>query len=564
LTTTDYQPLAPNKLNGWLGRWFPILAILGVAVNATGLFNQIMEPDGALYAVIAKRMAFNNDFINLYGDGGDWLDKPHFPFWITAISFKIFGINAFAYKLPALLFWCIGAFYTYRFAKLVYGRQTAQLATLLYIFALHLILSNFDVRAEPYLTGFIVGCIYHFYRIGQKTSWRHLLAGSLLCACAVMTKGIFVLITIGSGFVVQWVILRQWQQFARWVWYAAILLTLLLITPELYALYQQFDRHPEKWVFGRQHVSGIRFFFWDSQFGRFFNTGPIRGSGDPFFYLHTLLWAFLPWALLLYAALYRFIRQTIRNRYFLPEYISLGTGLVTLLLFSLSKFQLPHYINIVFPFYAILVGHWLGNLHNALQLKWVILVQQIIALVVVAGILGLAVVYRPTYWWLVLILIAALAAAEGYFFRHRGLPTVLGRCCLAMAALGLFVNLFFFPHLLQYQAGMQAGRWLQRHPYPQAPAMIGPASYSLEFYSPMDALRYSSAQLADSLAQQDSVLVFAPLDSLTAWQEHWSVRELQRFPYYPVSRLDIKFLNANTRSKTLQERVLAIISKPTP
>ena len=34
-------------------------------------------------------------------------------------------------------------------------------------------------------------------------------------------------------------------------------------------------------------VSGIRFFFWDSQFGRFFNTGPIKGSGDPFFYFHT-------------------------------------------------------------------------------------------------------------------------------------------------------------------------------------------------------------------------------------------------------------------------------------
>jgi 4-amino-4-deoxy-L-arabinose transferase-like glycosyltransferase len=553
-----------SPLHSWLNRWFPLLVWLGIIVNATGLCSQIMEPDGALYAAIARRMALNNDFINLIGDGGDWLDKPHFPFWITALSFKVFGTNAFAYKLPALLFWLMGAFYTHRFAQLVYGKHTAQLATLLYVYALHLILSNFDVRAEPYLTGLIVGSMYHFYRIGQKTDWRHLIAGSLLCACAVMTKGIFVLITIGSGFVVQWIILRQWRQFIRWVWYAALLLVLVFITPELFALYEQFDNHPEKWVFGRQGVSGIRFFFWDSQFGRFFNTGPIRGKGDPFFYLHTLLWAFLPWALLLYAALYQFIRQCIRNRYFLPEYISLGTGLVTLLLFSLSRFQLPHYINIVFPFYAILVAHWLGNLHTARQLRWVLVVQQVLALVITAGVLALCLLFRPTGWWLAGLLMLALAVAGYHFFRRGALAAALGRCCLVMAGLSLFLNLFFFPHLLQYQSGMQAGYWLKRQAFPLAPAMVGVVSYSLEFYSSNDALRYTTAQLATALEKQDSVLVFAPLDSVAVWQQRWSVRELQRFAHYPVSRLDIQFLKVKTRSQSLQQRVLALIAKPSP
>jgi 4-amino-4-deoxy-L-arabinose transferase-like glycosyltransferase len=551
----QYSP----SLNSWLSRWFPLLGLLGIVVNATGLFSQIMEPDGALYAAIAKRMALSNDFINLYGDGSDWLDKPHFPFWITAISFKIFGTNAFAYKLPAFLFWLMGAFYTFRFAALVYGKHTAQLATLLYIFALHLLLSNFDVRAEPYLTGLIIASAYHFYQLSQKNSMRHLLSGAFFCACAVMTKGIFVVITIGSGFIVQWVVLRQWQQFTRWVWYAVLLLMLIFITPELYTLYEQFDCHPEKWVFGRQGVSGIRFFFWDSQFGRFFNTGPIKGSGDPFFYLHTLLWAFLPWALLLYAALFGLIRKAIRNRCFLPEYISLGTGLVTLLLFSLSRFQLPHYINIVFPFYAILVAHWLGNLSGTLLLKRVAAVQQTVAVFIIAGVSILAVVYRPAGWWVALVLTGLLMVAGLYFFRHKGLAASLGRCCLAMAGLGLFLNLFFFPHLLRYQAGMQAGRWLRSQDYSQPPAMVGCASYSLEFYSPQDALRYTPAQLDSTLARQDSVLIFTPLDSVAAWQQRWKVKELQQFSYYPVSRLDIKFINPATRASQLRTQVLAVV-----
>ena len=74
-------------------RWFYGLVTVGVLLNATGLFPPILEPDGALYANITKVMAQSGDFVNLYAVGTDWLDKPHFPFWVTAVSFRIFGIN---------------------------------------------------------------------------------------------------------------------------------------------------------------------------------------------------------------------------------------------------------------------------------------------------------------------------------------------------------------------------------------------------------------------------------------------------------------------------------------
>src|SRR6476620_7128306 len=110
---------------------YKFLLLLIVLVNATGLFSSIIEPDGALYAYIAKQMAQHNDFINLYNNT-DWLDKPHFPFWITAISFKIFGITSFAYKLPSFLFWLIGIYYLYQLGKAIYNKQTAMIAVLIY------------------------------------------------------------------------------------------------------------------------------------------------------------------------------------------------------------------------------------------------------------------------------------------------------------------------------------------------------------------------------------------------------------------------------------------------
>src|SRR5262249_10228564 len=136
-----------------------------------------------------------------------------------------------------------------------------------------------------------------------------------------------------------------------------------------------FDLHPEKVVFGRTHVSGIRFFFWDSQFGRFFNTGPIKGSGDPFFYFHTLLWAFLPWSLLLYAATIQKCRRAASPATIPGDWICLGGALASFIVFSLSRFQLPHYLNILFPFFAILTAEYLYGIRSPRTQKIVRILQ---------------------------------------------------------------------------------------------------------------------------------------------------------------------------------------------
>ncbi|HWV29848.1 MAG TPA: hypothetical protein VN038_09360 [Dyadobacter sp.] len=69
-----------NIRDPFLNRYFPWLLLAGILLNLPGLWLDIIEPDGALYATIAKHIVLHNDWLNLYGDGHDWLDKPHFPF----------------------------------------------------------------------------------------------------------------------------------------------------------------------------------------------------------------------------------------------------------------------------------------------------------------------------------------------------------------------------------------------------------------------------------------------------------------------------------------------------
>src|SRR5512135_3012303 len=348
-----------------------ILTLFALLINAAAMLSPIINGgDSITYAALSQHIALSGDWANLVLDGKDWLDKPHMPFWITALFFKLGGVSAFTYILPGFLFHLIGGYYTYRIARLFYGRETAWLSVLVYVSVYHLMDSSIEVKAETYLTGFIMGACYYWLRydrlelnapfalsLSKGHSWfdrlttngrgmKYLLLGALFSAGAVMTKGVFTLITITSGLVCMWMYQKQWNKLWSGKWLLAFALSLLFTAPEVIALYLQFDSHPEKVVFGQTNVSGIRFFLWDSQFGRFFNTGPIKNTnGHPLYFVLVFLWAFLPWVPVFMAAMIsgvrRFGARAVDER---ASFVFLcGSFFMTFGLFSATSFQLDHY-----------------------------------------------------------------------------------------------------------------------------------------------------------------------------------------------------------------------------
>jgi 4-amino-4-deoxy-L-arabinose transferase-like glycosyltransferase len=343
---------------------FYLIILIALAVTAIGLFEPLMRNDDpVLYANIAKQMILQHNWIDLYSGGQDWLDKPHFPFWMAALSFKIFGINSFAYVLPGYLFHILGAYYTYRLAKHLYNHEVGLLATLIYVTSLHLMLSAMDVRAEAYLLGEIMPACYYWLIYDKESSLKSLLLASFFTALALMTKGIFVVITIFSGLVAAWIYSGQFKKIIAPKWLLGYGLSLVFILPELICLYLQFDVHPEKVIFGQTHVSGILWYFWGSQFGRFFNSGPIVNKhGDIFFFVHTYLWAFLPWSMVFIIATYQLIKNFKKetNKILKAKQVYLLAAFwLTFIMFSATKFQLDHYTNIIMPFAAILCADYL-------------------------------------------------------------------------------------------------------------------------------------------------------------------------------------------------------------
>lgn len=535
-------------------RVFTALCAIGIVVNAIGLFTGVMMIDGALYALIAKNMVLNDNYLFLTLHGFDWLDKPHFQFWCTALSYRVFGINDFAYKFPAFVFWLIGVCYTYLLAHRLHGREVARIAVLVYLSALHLLLCNSAVNAEPYLTGMIAAAIYHFYRVYRGDSFGQLVLGALWAAVAVMTKGIFVLMITGSGFVVFWLVQKEWKQFLHYSWYVALALILVFISPELYCLYSQFDARPEAEVFGQTNVSGIRFFFWDSQFGRFFNSGPIKGHGDPFFYLHTTLWAFLPWSLLLLFAVYFSIgKRNIK----MGHPLLWGTVLLTLLLFSASSFQLPHYLNALFPMMAIWVGQLLAN-RNRLQAGRILHgVQWYLAMALIIGLCMLIFLFRGS-GWLVFFMATALAGGLILLYTRRD----AGASTLGISyGVGLLIGIFYggclYPGLLAYQSGDKMAHYINAHVAGDAQVdRIYVLEYEINNFTlgfqcdlPLASIR--SGKQWEML--EDNCLLAVPDERLGEIPDRYEVETVASFSGYRVSRLTPEFFNYKTRAQQLGE-----------
>jgi len=535
-------------------QFYTLLFVLAVAINLAGINVKFFTDDPGLYAAIAKNLIYRHDILQLFTYNQDWLDKPHFPFWLILCSFKLFGVSVWAYRLPALLFFMLSFVYTFLFTKKYYGFEVAVMAVLILMTAQNVLMSNVDVRAEPYLMGLIIGSIYHISRLEDRFTFTDLLLAALLTACAIMTKGLFVLVAIYGGLLGQLIFQHKFKHIFHFKWILMVLLTAVFILPEIYALYVQFDMHPEKVVFGRQHVSGIKWFLWDSQFGRFVNNGPItRKSGDIFFYLHTLLWAFAPWCLLFYYAVYKNLKEIFLKRK-LVEYYALGGGLLLLLLFTLSRFQLPFYTNSIFPLFAIVTAPYCYMQLSRFGTKFRLISQWLYIVLLPIAILAINFYMHPanTLYFTFDCLIFGLLIALIYLRVNETYKKVFMLNCAVALFANCYLNTVFYDQLAAYKGQITAAEYINQSAFDKYHLYsLRTENNIFQFYCkrPVD---FIPLEQFNKFKPVDSSAFYVNQQSMDLLvQSHADFRIIKAFQNYSQENMSLTFINKATRYKTL-------------
>jgi 4-amino-4-deoxy-L-arabinose transferase-like glycosyltransferase len=85
----------------------------------------LLDDADATHASAARHMALTGDLVTLHVDGIRYLEKAPLPYWLVALSFRIFGFNTFAAHLPQAVGVLLLALLGYRWGSRAFGERTA-------------------------------------------------------------------------------------------------------------------------------------------------------------------------------------------------------------------------------------------------------------------------------------------------------------------------------------------------------------------------------------------------------------------------------------------------------
>jgi 4-amino-4-deoxy-L-arabinose transferase-like glycosyltransferase len=534
----------------YIGLFLLLLIVYGI-----GLFVPLMDNDSAHHAAIALRMHLTGDYVNLIDNGKDYLDKPHLHFWLSAWSYKLFGVTTFAYKFPSFLFTLVGTYATFRLGKRLYTAEVGRLAALITASAFGYMLANNDVRMDAILTASIIIATW------QLSAWideKHIvnaIGAALGLALGFCTKGHIAVFTPGVAALFYMAYKREWNMLWSLQFVLLIFSFFVFIAPVVYCYYLQYDLHPEKIIRGKSGRSGVQFILWQQNFERFQGDSfGADGKNDYFFFIHSFLWAFAPWSVLAFAAFFTRLKTFIIRKF---EWLTTGTFAVLGLLISFSGFKLPHYLNIIFPISAILTAGYLAGLSGKVaSVKRALWLQGILSILVLIGILIVSTwlfpIRNPTA---IVGFIVVLAAVIFLLYKAKGNLQRLITISVAASIIAFFLlNANFYPQLLTYQGGNELA-FATRNKINSKEVYYWPGMYSSSYNF------YTAAQHQDfngSLLQQPGPvwIMMSGENEQDFKQKGYPVLERVESRDYEITRLKLKFLNPATRNGQLHKMIL--------
>lgn len=513
-------------------------------VYISGLFIPLMENDSAQHASMAMRMVLNNDFFTIYKGENPYLDKPHLHFWLAAISMKIFGINHIAYRIPALLALLLGVYSTKKLADLLYKNEnTSHLASLIFLSAQTIILSAHDVRTDAVLTGFIIFSIWQFVKFIQSQSVTYAILAGLGTALAFSSKGLMAVVIIGLCIFSYLLYSKEWKNFFNLKIFFTLIFFIIGITPVLYAYQHQFGEE------------GIKFILFNQSLNRLTANGFKETSPDYFFFFHTLLWAFLPFSLAFYFGVFEKTAFFIKNKFKKiegVEFLTLGGFWMVMLIFSVSKFKLPHYLNGLIAVLAILTSAYLFDIYRRNCIKKIKILYIIQLVVILSAFVGTGlltyfftgihnIVFYLLFCLVMMYLLVKIFTKEDLFKKYVFISLIFS------IGVNIYLNTQFYPVLTQYQGSLKMAEFVNKNKIDKEKILMlkGYEPWAFDFYTRRNTLRVDE----NTLKKGDYLVIYN--EHLNLVKKNYQFIDTEN--HYRITRLSLKFLNPKTRPEQYEK-----------
>jgi 4-amino-4-deoxy-L-arabinose transferase-like glycosyltransferase len=337
----------PATLTAGRASWLPGLLLLALAslLLFSDLNQPLLDPDEGRQAEVPREMLAHNDWLLPRMLGEPYYEKPPLPYWLTACSYRIFGIHSWSARLvPALAAW-LAVLLTYMWGRAVLGARAAFLGGVGLCLSLGFITMGRTVVPDSLLTTCVVASWLAAHRAvaGPVLRWRWWLLSASACGLGILAKGpvaaVLVVAPVGAYQLLTAGSCRPRLHY----WLAYVAAVLVLAAPWYVAM----------------AVTQPQFlgeFLWKANVRRF--VDPYDHQQPWWFYGPVLFIATLPWSLLLIWLAYFLSSQ--KRRIVLLRPSGLGFCVLTagwsFLFFSLAGCKSPLYIAPVFAPLALMLG----------------------------------------------------------------------------------------------------------------------------------------------------------------------------------------------------------------
>jgi 4-amino-4-deoxy-L-arabinose transferase len=339
-----------------------LLLSWGVGMLARGYWT----PDEPREADIAWRMSWQPDKAVPLLAGEAFCEKPPLLYWLAAIPIRALGPQAWAARLPNLLYALLTALATGLLARRAAGPTTGVIAaaavgTFLLSYQVAIWLAT-DAPLLAAVALALLGLHHGFYATGS----RRRLGGYLLMHAAMglgflcKSAAAWVVPVLALATLIVWE--RRWRELLRWELYAGLILQAAMIFSWIWFVYT-----------GADGVAHLKVFFWNNLVGRFtevdapgelqYTTGHRNSPGK---YLRELPLYLAPWTLLVIAAArqaWRRRRDSFEDRR--PVRFALAASLPALIVLTMAATARNIYLAPALPGVALLLGWWAQRLNFA-------------------------------------------------------------------------------------------------------------------------------------------------------------------------------------------------------
>jgi len=205
------------------------LAAIFAAVYLGAMFSPpLLDDADATHAEAAREMFATGDYVTLRVNGIRYLEKAPLPYWLAAISYRVFGVDEFATRLPDAVAVLLLAWLAWSWGKRAFGERAGDYGSLFVLTSAGVFLFTRIFIPDVVLSLFIAASLYWFLTALQDAEpWRWY-AAYACAALAVLTKGLVALIFIGASAVLYLAITGEWRRWREFqiVGGAAVLLAI--------------------------------------------------------------------------------------------------------------------------------------------------------------------------------------------------------------------------------------------------------------------------------------------------------------------------------------------------